>query len=783
MKNIKKYNISKNYSKTIVLKIVFFSFSLLIFILFFNIFNISYKQVSTDIVWKISNSDLISKKKELTFDGTVWPIKEITDLSSNTIKRSSMNYSQVRSKNRSEIPLSMRRDFPFKFADYIKKYKNITLFEWWKIFKDPAELDKFIFIRRILRATWTSDYSSKKIWIKWSWTHAWIDIIWNTWTPVYSLANWLVVKKEKSNKWFGNYIGILHKIENNYYLSFYAHLSSLNSEYDVWEIISKWNKVWTIWNSWNSNWSHLHLQINKVFTLQDIINWKIMIWWYHNLAWVKAYTVDPIKFIEKYYESWDDFKNIVNSKNPNFSYDKQENIKQTEKENTDNSKKDDLDSKEGLDSKENKQEKDDTADLVEQIAKELDKKTKSWEHSSADEKKVFIDEIEMSLINEKIQVWHSFNINIKFKETWKWFVWIVASNDNLIFSRDTIEDPSKKEYNINVVAKNLWSTKISINDWNKTYNYNVKIYNKDSEKIYWITIQTQDLNFLTKAEFKAYPINKLWQKLNKKLRWEFKLYLEKNKDKEFIKNLNIDNFEYVWNFKNIFIGEGNLILENDKYYSKINIEVDIAKDYKNNQKYANNMLEIIKKWIVNWEKWFLYPNRQLTRRELLTILSRGVLNINYERADNDMKKYMKNNGKFFDDIDWTAYSDPYVYIAWKKWIIKWENNKSLANNYVSKWELLTILTRLFELEIKNDTLNSWTDLKNSTNLKKIADTTKKYWLYPFKNYNSNKFNPWEFVSRLKSFESLARFLSFNGNLHTSANEEELEDTFNEIFEF
>jgi len=35
-----------------------------------------------------------------------------------------------------------------------------------------------------------------------------------------------------------------------------------------------------------------------------------------------------------------------------------------------------------------------------------------------------------------------------------------------------------------------------------------------------------------------------------------------------------------------------------------------------------------------------------------------------------MQKYIKTNGRFFKDISGDAYSDPYVYIAWKKKIIK-----------------------------------------------------------------------------------------------------------------
>jgi len=105
-----------------------------------------------------------------------------------------------------------------------------------------------------------------------------------------------------------------------------------------------------------------------------------------------------------------------------------------------------------------------------------------------------------------------------------------------------------------------------------------------------------------------------------------------------------------------------------------------------------------------------------------------------------MLNYIKNRWRFFKDIDGTAYSDPYVYIAWKKWIIKWQNWWSLADDNVSKAELLTIYTRLFKLPVYLNKLNVWSDLKNNNTLKAIADTCKKYELYPFKNYT--KFDAW-----------------------------------------
>jgi len=113
----------------------------------------------------------------------------------------------------------------------------------------------------------------------------------------------------------------------------------------------------------------------------------------------------------------------------------------------------------------------------------------------------------------------------------------------------------------------------------------------------------------------------------------------------------------------------------------------------------------------------------------------------------------------------------------------------LANNYVSKWELLTILTRTFKVPTKQNPLNVWTDLKN-WKLKAIADTVKQYNLYPFSNYTS--FQAGKYVTREKAFVSLKNFIDLwnNFSLHASAkvdtktpSDENLQATMQDIFDF
>ena len=769
MKRLKYYSIRKNYTKKIINKTLISTFFMVLSIFLINFFWLNL--LSTNILWNIPKNELYKKAKQLTFDGTTWPVKKLTDLNYRTIKYSNMSYGQIRKATWDKIPENMKVNFPIKVSDYINKYQNITLQKAWKVFQNPDEYNKFTFMRRIIRATWTANYTSSDIWIKGSWTHAWVDIMANVWTPIWAIANGLVVKKEEWNKWFGNYIAILHKINDKYYLSFYGHMHSLNKNIKVGDFVKKWEIIWTVWHSWNASGAHLHLQINKVFSLQDIVNGRVMLWWYHNLDGVKAYTVDPISLVEKYYTyAWDNLASEQN-KVKIWQTEKKVNIKNTIKDSK-------TDNKVSIKTKKN------NLNLVSAISKKLDEKTiLSNQHGSASEKS-YIKNIDFKLIDNKIQLWHSFETVLSVF-TGNGVISIIPSNENLQFTKDKIENPSKNKYTIQFLAKSLWETTITFNDGKSIHSYNVRVYKKETEKIYWIKVESNNLNMLGSSKITIYPTNKFWQIIDYPLKWNFKIYLEKNDEKKLLQNIQINSTKYIWYVKGNMYWKGKLIIESDQFYSKINISVDIAQDYTYDNEYAQDMYKLIKAWVIKWKKGKLYPNRNITRRELLTILWRSILNANYNDIKLQMQKYIKIHGRFFKDVSGKAYSDPYIYLAFKKKIIKWKYNYSLANTYVSKWELFIIFTRLFNLEVKENPLSVWTDLKSGTQLKKVADTVKKYGLYPFKDYNI--FNAWKKISRVVAFETLQRFISYAniGNKYISSNtqKKELKKELNEIFEF
>lgn len=767
MKRIKVYNLRRDYRKQILIKSFWFSAVFILFaIVLNNVLNISVWDLLTDVLskQKISKTVLYEKADKLTFNWTTWPVKEITDLSYQSIKNSSYSYSKLRNLSWDDVPENLRTFFPKKVSSYIDIYKNITLQTCWDYFSNPDDLNKFTFMRRIIRATWTASYESKKIWIKGSWTHAWVDIIWNVWTPLYAIANGLVIEKKKSNKWFGNSISLLVKVDNKYYVVFYGHMHSLNNKIKVGDLIKKWDIVWTMWHSWNSFWTHLHIQINKVFALQDIVNGRVMLWWYHNLDWVKAYTIDPISFIEKYYKSvWDNF-----NQNTKKEIIKEQDIKKQ------NIKKEVI-------KKEN-----DNFDLINAVAEDL-------KHNVSAIKKVsYIKSIDWWLIDNKIELWHSFTTTINVS-TWVGNIGILSDNENISFSKNIITNPDREVYKINFIAKKVWTTNLKISDGKSIRNFKVEIYSKNTNNVFWIKIVfTWNLNLLTEKKIIVYPIDKLGRVLDTKIVWNFKVYLvSDNWDKKLLKNLYLNGNKWEFYIKWEYYWKWKIIIDSWKYYLKQNIITDLAVDSDYKYKYSKDILKLIKKWIVKWDNGKLYLNRLLSRREFLTILARWVLKVDYKKEKQNMLDYLKIKWRFFKDISWKVPTDVYIYVAYKKWIIKWYKGYSLVNTNVSKLELLTILLRMYKIKANIDNLNIRKDINWNNNIKAIADTTKKFWLYPFSSYNY--FDAWKLVSRWIAFETLYRFMDlWNIYYHTSWNDSniskknvdsDLENTISDIFNF
>ncbi len=87
--------------------------------------------------------------------------------------------------------------------------------------------------------------------------HAAIDIALPTGNAVYSVATGRVAKVVYSSKGGGNQIIVHHNINNKYYTSYYAHLSSINVSAGT--IVTKDTIIGKSGNTGNSTGPHLHL--------------------------------------------------------------------------------------------------------------------------------------------------------------------------------------------------------------------------------------------------------------------------------------------------------------------------------------------------------------------------------------------------------------------------------------------------------------------------------------------------------------------------------------------
>lgn len=767
--------------RRLVMKFFFLSISFISLAVLFSVTNIENTgKFQADILkWDVISSVNIEKKaKDIKFNWTVRPIVEITDLSQTAIE-----YSKLRLMQWKDIRETDKTVFPVNVSSIIEKYKYVTLQQLRTSIDDPVERKKISLYRRLIRATWTASYSENDIWLPDTGTHAGVDIMGNVWTPIYSIAEWLVVQIKYSDKWFGNFIWVLHKIKGDYYISFYAHMNRFTKNLEIGDEVERWWLIWYIWNSGNSSGAHLHLQINKVSDLQNIVNGKIFSGWYHNLEWVKKYTVNPIIFIEKYQVK-------VNYKDDKNNSEVDEDIK-----NDDKDKVTQWDNEENTKEKKTEEEND---DLLENLLVKMDATWENWDseddtsHSSAETEAV-LEESEISLIENKVKLNNSFTLTLNITPG-KWNITINTSNSNLEYSKVLIEDPEKESYNITFVWVREWNCNIIVSDGEKTEKHKVTIYKELTNKIYGINLEWgKDIYVTVPSKYTIYPIDKHGNKLTSKIDEDIIVYLKNlHTDK---KNYIIElpawktelNFDLQW----LWVGEYKIIAESKKYYFTKIVNSQLFLDYSDQDKYSSDIESLVNENIVRWENGYLRSDRTINRRELITIIWRSVLDVDYDSVKQQMNIYISNSGKFFKDIDGKAYSDPYIYAAWKEGVIKGENGYFYPSRSISKWEILLIYTRTFNILAEINKFTFWEDLNkgewNYDELKPVADTTKRLNLFP--DMDTEKFDSGMSVTRLVWFEVLKRFMDISGGKEISYNdnmdeaEEDFKNTLENVFDF
>lgn len=207
-------------------------------------------------------------------DNIIYPLKEISKLECRFT-----NFDELSSDCKQQLPV-------LKTGDY-KKYAK----------KDGWYND----YTRLYTVLWWSSY--KYGWDVWNWGHMWTDIATAKWTPVYSIANWTVIKSW--NDWMlWKSVVIKHVINWKTIVSSYSHMSKINVS--VWDKVYSWTKVWEVGSTWNSTWNHLHFQIDiDTKNSPAYYDYNSCPYSYYSITeeWkcyneLKRLTVDPLLFLE-----------------------------------------------------------------------------------------------------------------------------------------------------------------------------------------------------------------------------------------------------------------------------------------------------------------------------------------------------------------------------------------------------------------------------------------------------------------------------------------------------
>ena len=599
------------------------------------------------LLW-VNNSFLYSSildyknVKSSPFDWTVYPIEYVPDPFLLSYEERKKNYEQIDSKYFIKTPI---------YDSYI----------FWK---DPDKLDsnsnelKETLTQRLIFTvpyigTYNFDYK------EYAGSHPWVDIIVPTWTPVRNIASWVIVDLWFQWFWFWNYILIRHdnilldswKTWSIY--SLYAHLNSIDAK--LWEKIWKWEKIWTVWDTWTATVPHLHFQLESgdapfhpywPFTTSQMKDAKVNFFdWVNTWLWKNEaikYTLNPLKFVN------DNLNNTIIVKKEN------EDILLTDNKiisniviNEENLVKENESIEVKTKQEENLVKEEEKVNIEENLVKEEEiiqiwiKKEEILKQEveilSMDKDFALKDNIELAMLSDTILA----NSNEINNEEWLKKIFENLDEENIIvnnnLSNSWVLDPvlepiDLKEELLNWTQKDIKETKI-FDDIKNDYKYfNELKYFKDNKIINGFLDNTfRPKNNITRIESLKIIFLSFWIKpiLNKDSTfsdiktnsWE-NTYINSWIDSRIISS----NNNKFYPFRNISRVEGLKIILNLWKVDFTGLENDLTFiDVKNNNwhyKYVNyaiknNLIEI------KWNKF--YPNKPLSREELVSILYKIIL--------------------------------------------------------------------------------------------------------------------------------------------------------------
>lgn len=776
MKNIKikKINKSKNlfFKKVWVLTIVF-AFWIYIFSI-----DTSTQNFFTDISkywkWLVTTEKILDEKDEIKDEQAIWPFRKVVD------RWRVHNYQSVRNKSWDEVPEDKRTPFPNEVSHIVDQYRFVNPNRIWETVSNPLERQKVTFYKRLLTTLWTASYECNqnncKRWDEWTWTHAGIDIVNPKWTPVYNSMNWIVLDKQEWNWWFWNYVIIWTNFEWELLATFYAHLDEIDNNIEKWDIINRWENIWTVWTSWTTTVSHLHFQINTLWDIEDISDIEMANklreeWQNGTIEWVKNSTKNPISFIENNLQPVTDAFEEIDT-------DYEEEMEEVEEEEA-----------EEIMEEVEEEDKTEDDDLLDQIVWEL---WDEYTHEAAwEEKEPFkIQNIYNPKIWEELIKWD--NIEFEVETSWEqWQITITTNNNVLEPSKTTISPEDWEKQTVNILAQNMWNWRIIFNDGKNKKDFYFSVY-EESAEAYWLSIEWPNTIYTTKEEnFSVYLMDQYWWKLNRPMEWKLSITLV---DNDWNEN-DIWSKKAEWDKESIDFDIKSPKAEDYKLKAKFeadwqtlrwskNVNSEVFTDYSINDNYWNSMKYLNEQRIVQWHNWKLMPKDNIERSEVITILARHKHWAETEKFKEEMNEYIEEKWRFLEDISWNERYAPYVFKAYKDWIVKWAWwTHANANQPIEKAELLAMYGRFFDTT-RNENFTNFMDVNNDDWFKKYADAAKNYSLYPFEE--SDYMNPHKHVNREKAFESLYRYIQLSPEEYQTAErsqEEELEDAVRTLINF
>ena len=730
MKNIKRRKLNKNTNDNLffIKKVFLFTFFFLgiLIITNYNLNLSNIKQFLWDISkywkWLLWPQDIIQDLSQIHNESLIWPFDEVT----NWWIIDDYWYDKAKFTPWDKLPEKYKIAFPQKISDIIEKYKYIPPSNVWAYISNPQERKTVIFFKRLLTTSWTASYTcNSKIclwWIPNSWTHKWQDIVTSINTPIKSIANWIIIQKKSNPKGFWNYLIIASEIDWQIIATFYGHLNKFADWIEEWTIVKQWQIIWYVWNTWISTAPHLHLQINKIWKPEEI-KWKTFSrfinkifpkWKSKDLNRIKENTYNPVTFIEKHLWSFS------SSEKKSFSV----GILETSQ------------------TKNNQQKQYSIIPL--QIIQIINPKI-SW----------------------KLTVWDQFEIKIITTGA-KWNITLTDENWILKLDKYSILPTNwQNEYKIKITALKPWNDRLFISDWINTESLPFTVYPKQKTinfiKIIW-----------PKTFYKTYPtqyqivaVDNLGNLATIKLDWKIMILLiDKNTNKAIYKKEFLTKSKtpityfslqapQIWKEYTLKVKYWNKKWK--LWIAKKTIKSDLFIDYSIKDQYWTEIVDLVNKNIIHWSSWLLLPNNPLKKHELVTILLRYKYWDKYDEWKKQYLEYIKKNWNIFKDLDPKNRWAPYIYKAWKDWLLKWDKWYSYHNKDTNLVELIMIYWRFFQIK-SDDPFVIWKNLRKDKEIVPYAKAAKKFNLYPFENLTNFKRN--KTITRLNAFVSLYRYINF-----------------------